>query len=424
MKRTVRHASTAALLLVTTIAVGCTSSGSDPIVVGALYPTSGTQGPGGIDEHRGVLLAAELTNADGGIEGRAIEIRSIDVPASDAAPGAVDRLAADGIDLVLGSYGSTISAAASVRTAEHGMLFWETGAVGMLPAGSGHGRLTFRVPPTGGTLGAHAIAFVAGELAKTLGRRPQDLRFAIAFVDDVYGRSVAEGAERAIRAEGLRSVGRFGYDFRTQDYDTLARRIEAARPDVLFVSAYLDDGIALREALVRQRVPLVASIGTSSSYCMPEFGNALGPDAVGLFASDKPAAGALDPEGLRPAARALLSRANDAYRARWGEEMSPPALAGFSAAWALFDHVMPAARDVTPQAVATAARSIDLPAGSLPNGSGLRFGSPGSPGAGDNLAAASVIWEWVAPGEAAVVWPPAFATRPVEPLSIDPWTTT
>ncbi|MGZ4109804.1 MAG: hypothetical protein ACXVP7_08985, partial [Actinomycetota bacterium] len=59
--------------------------------------------------------------------------------------------------------------------------------------------------------------------------------------------------------------------------------------------------------------------------------------------------------------------------------------------------------------------------GSLPNGSGLRFGAPGTPNAGDNLAAASVIWKWVSPGYAAVIWPPAFATQPMDPSQSGAW---
>ena len=43
---------------------------------------------------------------------------------------------------------------------------------------------------------------------------------------------------------------------------------------------------------------------------------------------------------------------------------------------------------------------------------------PGSPDAGDNRAATSVIWEWVAPGQRAVVWPAAFATQPLRVLPL------
>jgi branched-chain amino acid transport system substrate-binding protein len=408
-----------ALLSLALLTGACTGAGEDTLRVGALYPLSGSQGQGGIDEHRGVLLAAELASADG-VGGRSVEIVSIDVAGPEAAPGAVGKLADEGVELVLGSYGSTISAQAARATAARGMLFWETGAVGMLPADARQGELTFRVPPTGGVLGSQAIAFVSEQLAASLDRDAAELRFAITFVDDAYGRSVADGAVRELRERGLNLVGRSGYDYRTLDADALALRVAASKADVLFVSAYLQDAVALRQALVRNHVELLANIGTSSSYCMPEFGAALGIDAVGVFASDKPDAATIDPGGLAPGAAALLERANRAYRERWNEDMSPPALSGFSAAWALFAHVLPAAADTSPASVAAAAQAAELPLGGLPNGSGLRFAGPGEAGAGDNLAAVSVIWEWMAPGRAEIVWPPAFATHPIDPRDITP----
>jgi len=409
-----------AVLAFALVGSACSGDGAaDRLQVGAIYPLSGSQGPGGIDEHRGVLLAADLANLDGGVDGREIEVRSIDVPGSDAAASAIDQLDAAGIDLVLGSYGSTISAPASAAAASNGMLFWETGAVGMLPPASDRGGLTFRVPPAGEVLGRAAIAFVADQVVPEHERDPATVRYAISYVDDVYGRSVASGARTELDERGLRDVGEFGYDFRTVDMAALVRQIAAAKPDVLFVSAYLHDAIALRRELVAQHVKLMANIGTSSSYCMPEFGATLGKDAVGVYASDKPSAESIDPSGLSPAGRALLRRANNAYNARWDEDMSPAALAGFSAAWAFFTSVLPAADSMDPLEVAAAARAVDLPEGSLPNGSGLRFGAAGAPDAGDNLAAASVIWEWVAPGQAAVIWPPAFATAPMDPSYSD-----
>jgi len=399
---------------------GPTEPSDDPIRVGAVYPLSGSQGQGGIDEHRGALLAAELVNADGGVGGRTIDVVSTDVSAAEAAPGAIEDLHAEGVDVVLGSYGSTISAPASQTAAANDMLFWETGAVGMLTERSEQGVRTFRMPPTGAVLGRNAISFVDGPLAEAFGRDPSDLRYAVSFVDDVYGRSVASGALQAAADLDLEVVGRFGYDFRTVDYDALARRIERSGADVLFVSAYLVDAVELRRALVRNDVDLLASIGTSSSYCMPEFGAALGRGAVGLFASDKPSGDAIDPSTLRPVGAALLERARTAYDARWDEEMSPAALAGFSAAWALFAEVMPAASELTPDAIAEAALAIDLPMGSLPNGSGVRFGEPGTATAGDNVAAAAVIWEWMVPGEHMVVWPPELATHEVRAMDIAP----
>jgi branched-chain amino acid transport system substrate-binding protein len=402
----------ACLVVLLLASSACTDDPPKPIRVGAVYPLSGAQGMGGVDEYRGVMVAAELVNQDGGVAGRKVAVDRVDVPEADAAPAAVRALAQRGVDLVLGSYGSTISSPAAAAAVGRGSLFWETGAVGKL-AGPGESGLVFRVAPTGGLLGRNAIAFVADQLARRLHREPASLRFAVAAVDDVYGRAVADGARAELRERGLRLTADVAYDPRRYDPARVVRQVAAGRPDVLFVVAYLEDGVALRQEQVRQHLPLLASIGTSSSYCMPEFGARLGRDALGLFASDKPDTHGINPHGLTREGRALLERADGAYQAAYGESMSAAALAGFSGAWALFRHVLPAARSLAPADVAAAARAAKVPRGGLPNGSGLRFGAPGGPDAGANLRAASVIWEWTELNRREVTWPPQFATAPI-----------
>jgi hypothetical protein len=103
--------------------------------------------------------------------------------------------------------------------------------------------------------------------------------------------------------------------------------------------------------------------------------------------------------------------------------MSAPALAGFSAGWALFHDVMPKAPASTPEAVADAARATQIPSGGLPNGSGLQLAPPRSPDAGANLLAASVIWQWVGVNRRAVVWPPEYATQEARAIPIEPLAT-
>jgi hypothetical protein len=213
-------------------------------------------------------------------------------------------------------------------------------------------------------------------------------------------------------------VGTFPYSVRGLDAEALVREIAVAKPDVLFVSAYLDDGIALRKAQVSQGLNLKASIGTSSSYCMPSFAAALGPAAVGLFASDKPDGREVRLEALQPEAREILSWGRDRYRQRHGEDMTPAALSGFANAWALVGHVLPAAGGLSAADVASAARSVKLAGGTLPNGAGLDLAGAGVDDAGENRRAVSVIWQWVDSSTQAVVWPPAFATRPLQAIPI------
>jgi ABC-type branched-subunit amino acid transport system substrate-binding protein len=295
------------------------------------------------------------------------------------------------------------------------MLFWETGAVGSMP-GPGPGRYFFRVAPSGAELGRTAVDFIVGQLAPAKGVSSSALRFAVINVTDPYGDEVAKGALDEIGARGLDLAAHIGYDPRRYDAAAIVQQIAASGANVVFAAAYLQDGVAVRRQMVAQHLQLVANIGTSSSYCMPEFGAQLGRDALGLFASDKPDGYALDPTGLLPSARALLERADHAYEDRFHEEMSAPALAGFAAAWALFHDVLPRASTDTPDAVAAAALAARIPQGGLPNGSGLRFSGSGVD-AGNNDLAASVIWEWVAVGRRAVVWPPRFATRSMVPMT-------
>jgi branched-chain amino acid transport system substrate-binding protein len=411
----------AALALILLAAVAGPSPGSaaappgsapPPIEIGAVYPTAGAQGPGGLAEFRGAALAAEYATALGGVRGRSVRLDLAAADSYDAAPDAVERLARSGIRVIIGSYGSTISRPAADTASRLGLVFWETGAVGELDAAAAAGTRVFRVSPAGSALGRAAAAFVRDQLAPRV-HRARALRYAVTYVDDVYGRAVGLGAVAEIRRSRLPLAAVVPYDPRRASFNDIVRRVAAARTDVLVVAAYLEDGIALRRALVRTGVPLVANIGTSSSYCMPEFGRRLGKDAVGVFASDKPDGAAVRPERLAPDGARALRWGTAEYRRRYGEAMPAPALAGFAGGLALFRYVLPRARDLSAAAVAGAARAADVPAGTLPNGSGLAFAPAGDPDAGANVRALSVIWEWVRPETSAVVWPAAFATHAI-----------
>jgi hypothetical protein len=69
-------------------------------------------------------------------------------------------------------------------------------------------------------------------------------------------------------------------------------------------------------------------------------------------------------------------------------------------------------------AVAAAARSIDLPTGSLPNGAGLHFSTDPAT-LGQNERAAAVIWQWQALRSYTFVWPPTYQTGNVGFVPLD-----
>ncbi|MGZ4145927.1 MAG: ABC transporter substrate-binding protein [Actinomycetota bacterium] len=406
----------ALLMLAAACATGARATG--PIVLGAVYPTGGGQGPGGLDEFHGVQLAAEYADAHGGVLGRSVQITLAPADSSDQAARAVETLATTGVPLILGSYGSTISRPAADAAVARGKVFWETGAVGLLDPNVRRSSLVFRFPPSGGSLGNAAVRFANELLLPKLHHVAAQTRFGVLYVNDVYGQAVSSGMIDEIKALHLPLAGTYPYDLQTVRYPDVVRKIRADGVQVLLVVAYMDDGIAFRKEMVKQHVPLVASIGTSSSYCMPGFGDELDAAAVGLFASDKPDGDVVDPNRLAPDAGAALRWARTTFKKRFGHDMSAAALTGFSGAWALFHYVLPNAPTLSPSAIARAARLANVPLGSLPNGSGLSFARQGTVNAGDNIRAASVIWEWVKEYTRAVVWPPSFATSPIIPMKI------
>ena len=383
-----------------------------PFLLGSLYPRTGPQGAGGTEEASGAELAVDWANGHGGVGGRPVRLVPVDAPRAEAVPDAIETLRRHGVGVVVGTHGSTLSAVAADVATRDGMVLWETGAVGQTTDHVAGGHNFFRMAPMGANLGRSAIAFMRDEVTPRLATG-RDLRYAVAYVDDPYGRAVGLGAVDEINTTGRVLAGSVAYDAHATDFGPVAARIAALRPDVLFVAAYLDDGVALRRATVAAGVPVVAGIGTSSSYCMPAFGDRLGDQAVGLFASDKPDAADVRPDALRPEGRRALAWAIARYRARHHAAMSAHALAGFANTYALLVHVLPAARGTSPDAIAAAALATKLAPGTLANGGGLDLAAPGAPDAGENRAAASVIWEWVAPRTRAVVWPPAYATHAI-----------
>jgi branched-chain amino acid transport system substrate-binding protein len=397
-------------VLVAVLVAACGHSAQTNLVdVGALYPTTGAQAVGGNEELRGVRLGVEWANAHGGVDGKRIRLLEESTPTAESVSGALRRLVDRGARVVLGSHGSAVSAAAALASRTEHITFFETGAVGHVHAPGAPGRTYFRLSPMGGNLGRAAISFISDELVPG---RP--LRYAVAEVDDVYGNAVAQGAINEVKRRNGDLVGEFKYDAATLDAPALVRKIADAGADALFVTAYIDDGVAIQRAIVASRIPLLANIGTSSSYCHPAFGRALGADAVGVFASDKPDAADVKPQALQPAARRQLEWVAARYQQVYHEAMGAPALSGFTGAIAVLGHLLPAAGGTDPAKVRTATTRVNVPAGGLPNGSGLSLAPPGGPDAGDNRGATSVIWEWVAPNTRAVVWPPAFANSAIK----------
>ncbi len=410
-----------------------------PIRIGVALPLSGALAGLAGQESLGIRIAADLVNADGGVGGRPIDLDVRDLESADGAPAVMAAFKAEGASVVIGAYSSDLSIPASSAAAADGLVYWEGGAEADQLTGRGL-PLVFRVGASGANLGTNSADFAATALAPRLGEAASAVRVAIVAAKDPYASSVADAAQQTATAAGMPIVARQDYDVGLPVWPVIMADLKAARPDIIILASHIPDGIAFRQAQLAAGLTVKALIGSTMAECDPDFAGDLGADAIGIFASDRPTGG-FQPDALDPAARATYDRlaaewarlgpaavtspsssaepwpSTDAEYPLTGPDLTAvPAttpteegLSGFTAGWALFHDVLPVAGSLDPSGIAAAARTLDLPTGSLPNGAGLRFSSSADT-LGQNQLAAAVIWQWQAVRTYTFVWPSTYAT--------------
>jgi branched-chain amino acid transport system substrate-binding protein len=377
------------------------------IKVGALFPLSGAQAPLAKQEYAGVQIARDLVNADGGVDGAPITLIARDLTSEADATARVRDLKAQGVQSILGAYSSSLSMPASAAAQSQGVLYWEAGAVADQLTGRGY-PLVFRVGATGGNLGTMSSHFAATVLAPRLKKAAWGLRMAIVHNLDGYPSSVASAVNQQAGREGIQVVANVVYDAHAPDWTSVLNQVRAAQPNILVLASYIGDGVDFRRAMLKENLHVDAFIGSTMAQCVPDFGAMMGADAIGVFASDRPTDG-FNPNALNQTGHAVYDRFAAAYRREFGTDPTEESLAGFSAAWTLFHYVMPRAHDLGAAGMAAAARGLDLPDGTLANGAGVKFANTVE-AMGQNVRAASVIWQWQGVRHSVTVYPPVFAT--------------
>jgi branched-chain amino acid transport system substrate-binding protein len=401
-------------LLLAALVLGACAPAATPasvLVVGLMLPLTGPSAGLAHEELNGIQIAMEEVNRAGGAAGKQVRLVTRDVNSREATAGVVDQLRRAGATLVMGSYDSSLSIPAAHAASAAGMVYWETGSVADQLTGEGLPDV-FRVGPAGSNLGSGSAVFAATQLAPRLGKPAGQLRVSVVQVDDAYGHSVAAAALSKAQQLGFAVAGPATYVAWHPDWTGVFSFVNASRPDILVLASHVPDGIAFRREMLARGIRVKALIGSTMAECGPDFGRALGADAVGIFASDRPTSGfnpgALDGSGMS-AYQTLLA----AYQARFHRDPGEEAISGFSSAWALLHYTLPRAQAFDTAGISAAAMAQDIPPGSLPNGSGLRFSRrPGD--MGQNLRSASVIWQWQGVRKSVTVWPALFATGQIE----------
>ena len=334
--------------------------------IGAINPYSGPLAQFGDEVARGYDVAADEINAKGGLLGRKVVMVRGDAGNPQQGISAAEKLIGeDKVELLIGSYISAVSNAASDAAGRYGKIYWETHGLAS--------ELTERGLPNYVRGGPNASFFAETSVKSTvdivapkLGKPVNGLKVWIEHEDTIYGTSIAQLQKKLFEAAGAKVVGVGSHSFRAIDLTDSILRASNAAPDVWIATGYVPDNTLLLRTMRDQGFApgAVMLVGTGDGV---EFGDALKDFMTGVFVVGYPHPDL--PESFAPGAGAFVQ----AYTQKYGKPpAAPQSLEGYSVVRMLADAVT-AAGSTDMAKLRAAAVAMDKPVKTYANGFGAKF---------------------------------------------------
>lgn len=385
---------------------------AEEVKIGTLFPLSGPMALLGNEAFKAAEVARDMVNENGGVLGKQVVFASADAPNPTAANAEATRLIIrEKVPLIAGSYSSAIALAGSEVSEREGVLYWETVAVADKITERNYKnvvRLTFNAS----MMGQAAVKF-ANELATKLGKDPKDFRLAIISEDSEFGQSVGDAAAAEGKKLGMKVVANEHYSKTVTDLSSLVLTLKSKRPDAIIATSYLNDGILFWRQARELDLNVDAMIGIGTGYALPDFVQAAGDSANGIFDVDAPST--LNVAALPEETQKLYTEFTKRFQEKTGREPGPLAYISFGGFWTLFTDVIPQAGSMDPSALRKVAGSLDMPAGSLLTGAGVKLDETGQ-----NTRALISVMQWQNQ-KLEVVWPDNVASKEAIMVPLPAW---
>jgi branched-chain amino acid transport system substrate-binding protein len=251
---------TGIVALSTTLAVLPTGGGTmePPIKIGVIEPLSGPVAASGNYVRMGAEIARDWINARGGVNGRPLRLLIEDDKSDprEAASAAEKLIVRDGVPVLMGAWGSSMTLAAMPKLEEYGvpMVVETSSAAAITKRGN---PWVFRISPT-----SEMEALGLEKYLEVLGVRQADLMA----VNTDWGRGAVLAFSDMLRRRGL-GVGTVEYmDQAATDMSAQLTKIKSAGGDTLFLTTGVEQiTLVLRQAQEQRVAVRVVTTGGSSS---------------------------------------------------------------------------------------------------------------------------------------------------------------
>lgn len=378
-----------ALMLVCLLASGCAGKEKDAIKIGSIHPLTGSMAYEGQAMVNSQQIAIDKINAEGGINGRKLELVVVDsMGTSSGAANAALKLINRGVVALTGTYTSSSAQVVSRSAEKAGIPFVVTVASSDNLLSNGY-EYTFRIQPSTTTFSKNFLEYL--DYIKT-----DDMK-SVAFIyeNSNYGTGIAEYISEHLEGTGLEVVGMIAYPSTASTLSSEVTRLVSLNPDLLIPIGYYSDQSLLMKEILERDIHFKKIVGVANgAFSDAKFTATYGTRVDGLYDINY----RYNPNSEE--SQELL----ETYRETYGEEIPVAAIYGYESIMVLAD-ALRRTEDDSAEALRSALASTSMENHVLPQ-KAIEFDEKG-----ENIRSAGVLIE-IQNGKQVIVFPEEYAEQP------------
>lgn len=277
-----------AALLVTTTGSQAKVEG-DTIILGVAVSLTGKYSTNGKNTQDGYELAVKRINEMGGVrvDSKYYKLKIIYYD-DESTPARAAQLAErlinqDGVKFVLGAYGSGLTKAMAPVTEKYQIPHVEGNAAARELFTQGY-KYLFATLSTSDYYLREAVNLIA-EVAKSQGKKPSDIKIAMAFENDPFSLDVRAGVLEDVQRHKMKIVTDDKLPPEINDMSPTLTKVKALKPDLLVVSGHAKGAtlVTRQTADMRVNVPMIATTHCDSA----KIAESLGASAEGILCASQ-----------------------------------------------------------------------------------------------------------------------------------------
>lgn len=391
------------------------------ILIGAVYPFSGSMASTGEDEKKALDLAVDIVNnaypnlslplAKGAglpnLGGAKIKLVYQDSAGSPqkAASATQQLISQDHVVAVIGSYASSNTSTASQVAERDGIPFLNPESSSPALTQRGY-KWFFRTSPNDDTFAKNFFDFL-NDLKKQ-GTVTSADTLGLVYENTDFGTGTAKAEKKYAQQYGYKIVADVPYSANATDVSSEVQKLIAAHPTIVLQASYTTDAILFTRTYKNLHFRPKAILAMDAGFTDPSYVKAVGADANGVLSRDVFSA---DLAKTKP----IIGQVNALFRSKYNEDLNGVSARGLVGVLTLADAINRAG-STAPDAIRKALLATDLPAAEVPMPwQGVRF----DPQTHQNTLGQGIVVQ-IQDGKYVTVWPADVASAkliwPLPPL--------